>query len=241
MIAMIKSMLLVQENELKKITPTLMDIKQTNSNIENSVAYLTAQNEEFKKKIERMEIQAKEDREYITILEEKVEDLQRGSRKCSIEIKNVPKQQKETKEDLINMFLSLTKTVNCETKKSDIRDVYRVKGKNQGMTNTPIIVEISSTLLKTDIIKSCKTYNTKYKGKLCANHLGIKTDTPIYVSEQLTAKGARLHFLARDLVKTKGYKYCWTAYGKIYVKKQDESPTHVIKSESQIQALMREI
>ena len=240
MISMIKSMLLVQENELKKITPTIMEIKQTNANIESSVAYLTAQNEEFKKKIELMEIQGKKDKEYITILEEKVEDLQRCSRKCNIEIKNVPKQPKESKEDLINMVLNLTKNVKCETAKSDIRDIYRVKGKKQGTMSTPIIVEISSTLLKTDIIKSCKAYNIKYKSKLCANHLGLKVDTPIYVSEQLTAKGARLHFLARDLVKSKGYKYCWTAYGKIYVKKQEESPTYIIKTESQVQALMQE-
>lgn len=59
MINMVKSMLLAQENELKKITPTLMEIKQTNSNIENSVTFLTTQNEEFKKRIEYMETQAK--------------------------------------------------------------------------------------------------------------------------------------------------------------------------------------
>ncbi|KAJ8730196.1 hypothetical protein PYW07_017234 [Mythimna separata] len=243
MINIIKSMLLVQENELKKITPTLMEIKRTNSNIESSVAYLTAQNEELKKKMEQMECQAKKDKEYITILEEKVEDLQRGSRKSNLEIKNVPKKLQETKEDLINMVLCLTKNINCEIAKRDIKDIYRIKGKRQGATNTPIIVEISSSLLKTDILKMCKAHNVKQKVKLCAKHLGFKNneDTPIFVSEQLTAKGARLHFLARDLVKSKGYKYCWTAYGKIYVRKNDESPTYIIKSEAQIQALMQEI
>lgn len=242
MIDMIKSMLLTQEMELKKITPTLMEIKLTNSNIENSVAAITLQNEEFKRKIEQMEIQAKKDKEYITFLEDKVEDLQRGSRKSSIEIKNVPKQMKETKEDLINMVECLTKTVNSEVAKSDIRDIYRIKGKKQGMTNTPIIVELSSTLLKTEVLKMCKSFNTKHKVKLCAKHLGFKIneETPIFVSEQLTAKGSRLHFLARDLTKSKGYKYCWTAYGKVYVKKHDESPTYMIRNESQIQSLMQE-
>lgn len=242
MIDMIKSMLLSQEIELKKITPTLMEIKLTNSNIENSVAAITQQNEEFKKKIEQMELQAKKDKEYITILEEKVEDLQRGSRKSNIEIKNVPKQMKETKEDLIDMVKCLSETLNCAITKSDIYDIYRIKGKKQGLTNTPIIVELSSTILKTEVLKMCKSFNTKQKVKLCAKHLGLKSsgDTPIFVSEQLTAKGSRLHFLARDLAKSKGYKYCWTAYGKIYVKKHDEAPTYIIRSEHQIQSLMQE-
>ncbi|XP_075971054.1 uncharacterized protein LOC142985825 [Anticarsia gemmatalis] len=242
MIATIKSMLLTQETELKKITPTLMEIKLTNANIENTMAAISLQNEEFKRKIEEMELQAKKDKEYISILEEKVEDLQRGSRKSNIEIKNVPKQLKETKEDLIEMVVCLTKTVNNEITKSDIRDIYRVKGKKQGMTNTPIIVELSSTILKTEVLKMCKSYNTRNVGKLSAKHLGLKNnvDVPIFVSEQLTAKGSRLHFLARDLAKSKGFKYCWTAYGKVYVKKRDESPTYLIRSESQIQSLMQE-
>lgn len=242
MIQMIKSMLLTQEMELKKITPTLNEIKLTNSLIENSVAAITLQNEEFRRKLEQMEIQSKKDKEYITILEDKVEDLQRSSRKSNIEIKNVPKQTKETKEDLINMVKCLTDTVNIAVAKSDIRDIYRVKGKKQGMSNTPIIVELSSTILKTEVLKMCKLFNNKHKAKLCAKHLGFKSseESPIFVSEQLTAKGSRLHFLARDLAKSKGYKYCWTAYGKIYVKKHDESPTYVIRSESQIQSLMQE-
>lgn len=242
MINTIKSMLLTQEMELKKITPTLMEIKQTNSNIENSVIALTAQNEEFKRKIEQMESQAKKDQEYITILEEKIEDLQRSSRKSSIKIKNVPKQVKEIKEDLIDMVLCLTKNINSEVAKPDIRDIYRIKGKRQNSGNTPIIVEFSSTILKTDVLKMCKSYNIKHKAKLCAKHLGLRSneDVPIFVSEQLTAKGARLHFLARDLAKSKRYKYCWTAYGKVYVKKQDDSPTVVITNEYQIQALMQE-
>lgn len=242
MINTIKSMLLTQEMELKKISPTLLEIKQTNSSIESSVIALTAQNEEFKRKIEQMESQAKKDQEYICLLEEKIEDLQRNGRKSNIEIKNVPRQARETKEDLIDMVLCLTKNINNEIAKPDIRDIYRIKGKRSSSGNTPIIVEFSSTILKTDVLKMCKAYNTKHKTKLCAKHLGLRRDedNPIFVSEQLTAKGSRLHFLARDLAKSKQYKYCWTAYGKVYVKKQDESPTLVIKNEYQIQALMQE-
>ncbi|CAF4955510.1 unnamed protein product [Pieris macdunnoughi] len=57
--------------ELNKINPTLADIKNTNHNIEN--AFLMAQNDEYKKKIEKLEQQSQQDRLNIATLEEKIE------------------------------------------------------------------------------------------------------------------------------------------------------------------------
>lgn len=234
-----RALLLVQEKEFKKI---LKDIQQSNNSIQSSVSLLTAQNEDYRKKIEKLETKIQEDGKYITVLEDKIEDLQIGSRKANFEIKNVPKKSTESKEDLIEMVLCLSKSVGSVLNKSDIKDIFRVRGKKEGAHNTPIIVETSSTLLKTDVLKSSKTFNIKHKTKLCAKHLGFRTseDTPVFVSEQLTAKGSRLHFLARDLAKSKIYKFCWTAYGKVYVRKDENSPIILIRTEAQVQHLLQE-
>lgn len=219
---------------------TLKEIKKSNHNIETSLAFLTAQNEEYKKKIELLECQVKEDKCYISILETKIEDIQMSCRKANFEIKNVPKINNETKDDLIEMTLRLSQSIDCKIAKSDIKDIYRVRGKKSDKENTPIVVETVSTLVKTTILKMGKAFNIKHKVKLSAKHLGLKTkeDTPVFLSEHLTAKGSRLHFLARDLAKSKSYKFCWTAYGKIYVRKNENSPIISIKSEEQIHQLL---
>lgn len=236
---MISTMMTVHENQLKNITPVLAEIKQTNCNIENSIAFLSSQNEELKKKLEQLELQSRKDKDYITILEDKIEDLQRENRKTNIEIKNVPKSTNESREDLINMVIQLSNNVNYSVAKSEIRDIYRVHTKKE-VKNTPIIVELSSTIQKTDFLKTCKAFNVKHKEKLCAKHLGLVKNeyTPIYISEQLTSKGSRLYFLARDLVKSKEYKFCWTAYGRVYVRKCENSPIVLIRNEHQVQNLM---
>ncbi|XP_072932984.1 uncharacterized protein [Epargyreus clarus] len=241
----IKQLLVVMtsknEEELRKITPTLVDIQQSNRNIENSIAFLTAQNEEYKKKIEELEAQAREDRKNITILEEKIEDLQRNARKASFEIKNVPKKENENKEDLIEMIKCLSKSIGCDVSRKEIRDIYRVRTKKESVRNTPIIVETTTTLIKNDFLKMCKAFNIKHKSKLCAKHLGFRTseDTPIFVSENLTAKSSRLHFLGRELVKSRRYKYCWTAYGKVYLRRDDNSPVIILRDEMQVQNLLQ--
>lgn len=243
MINTISALFSAQTSELKTIAKELKDIKQTNLNIENSVEFLSQQNEELHRKINQMELQSTKDREYIHILEDRLEDLQRNNRKTCLEIKNVPKKPQENKNDLVDMVVNLSKNIDCEIQKSEIRDVFRVQGKRDGPKNTPIIVETSSTMIKTGILKACKSYNIKNKEKLRAKVLNITSEeeTPIFVSEQLTAKGARLYFLARELHKTKQYKFCWTSFGKVYVRRDENSPVILINHESQITQLMQKI
>ncbi|CAG9791466.1 unnamed protein product [Diatraea saccharalis] len=237
---MIEEIISNQHNELKKITPTLMDIQQTNKSIENSISFLSSQNEELKKKLEKFEMQAKKDREQIVLLEDKIEELQRNDRKNNFEIKNVPKAREENRHNLINMVLNLSKTIGCNITEGDVHDIYRVKS-SKNVINTPIVVEVSSILLKNNFIKMCKSHNVKRKEKLCGKHLGFTTneDTPIFIGEQLTAKGARLFYLARDLAKSKAYKFCWTSYGKVYIRKQENTPVILIKTEAQVNHLLQ--
>ncbi|KAJ8706514.1 hypothetical protein PYW07_012592 [Mythimna separata] len=188
----------------------------------------------------QLENQTKEDKKYITILENKIEEMEMGVRKSNFVIKNVPKIANESKEDLLGMITSLSNNIDCSIEKYEIKDIYRVRGKNSENQNNPIVVETGSTLLRNQILKMGKSFNIKHKAKLCAKHLGFRTneDTPIFLSEHLTPKGSRLYFLARDLKKSGAYKHCWTAYGKVYVRKEDQGPTITIRSEEQIHQLL---
>lgn len=233
-----RSFTVVQKQELNEIKENLHKIQATNSSIETSIAVLASQNEDFQKRIDQLETEKRRDREYIVALEEKIEDLNRLNRKNNIEIKNVPKRSPESREDLIGMTLELSSSINLKMEACDIKDIFRLKGKQGDKTST-IIVELGSTLLKNDLLKKTKLFNLKNRNKLQAKHLGHRTeeDTPIFVSEQLTQRGARLYFLARDLVKTKKYRYCWTAFGKVLVRKDDTSRVITINSEAQVHQL----
>ena len=228
-----------QTTEMQRMTSTLKEIQQSNHNIENSISFLTAQNEELTKKIVQLENQHREDKKYITILENKIEEIQIENRKTNFVIKNVPKRNNETQEDLLNMITCLTRNLECNFLKSDVKDVYRLRGKNNENPNQPIIVETSSTILKTEVMKMGRAFNIKRKEKLTCKQLGFTSqeDTPIFLSDHLTAKGSRLHFLARDLTKSGAFKFCWTAYGKVYVRKDEQSPTIIIRSEEQVHML----
>lgn len=238
---MLMSFSSTQQSQMSEIKEELKGIQQTNSNIDASMLLLSKQNEELQMKVESLEVQNKANHEYISLLEHKVEDLQRSLRKSSIEIKNVPKKSQESKDDLIKMVTTLSSNINLQMKNNDIKDIFRLTGRGEANKNPPIILEFGSTLLKNDFLKKTKQFNIRNKSKLCAKHLGHTTneDTPVFVSEQLTAKGARLFFLARDLVKSKKYKYCWTSFSRVFVRRDDNSQIIHIINESQVQQLIQ--
>ncbi|KAG7303395.1 hypothetical protein JYU34_011898 [Plutella xylostella] len=82
-----------QKSEIVDLKSTLLEIKESNENIQSSISFLTTQNEEFRRQISLLEQNAKEDRQYILSLEEKLEDLQTGSRKTNFELKKCAKKR----------------------------------------------------------------------------------------------------------------------------------------------------
>lgn len=54
------------------------------------------------------------------MLEDKIEDLQKRQRKSNLEIKNVPKQWNESKEDFVKMVLCLFKYVGATVQETVI-------------------------------------------------------------------------------------------------------------------------
>nr|XP_026492926.1 uncharacterized protein LOC113398406 [Vanessa tameamea] len=236
---MIRSLFSEQKQDTKNFATTLVEIKNSTSNVENAISLLSSQYQDLNNKLLQLEAECKEGNEQIFLLENKIETLQIAYRKQNFEIKNVPKKHSETKSDMLDMVLCLSSSIGCNLKREDVKDIYRIRGKKE-QRNSSIVVETSSAIVKSDVLRLSKVFNTKTKEKLCAKHLGFHTseDTPIFVCEQLTTKGARLYYLARDLAKSANYKFCWTAYGKVYVRKTETSPVVCIKSEAQVHQLL---
>ncbi|CAG5042547.1 unnamed protein product [Parnassius apollo] len=82
------------------------------------------------KKVDLMEQERHKQKEYITILENKVENLMKAQRKCTFELKNVPRSEKESKEMLLSMVSNLSTSLKVNIQSNDIKDIYRttIKG-----------------------------------------------------------------------------------------------------------------
>lgn len=212
-----------------------------NTDIEKSIDFVTAKVQDLQLTINNMEEERSQLATKITAIEAKCDTLERLARKTSIQIRNVPKQKAETKEQLYQMVkkLSLTLGINLET--SEVRDIYRMPSKSD-QTNTAVIAEFSSTLTKGNFLTAVKNHKSnciRYKTEqLNSTHLGLEGNKSlIYISEHLTPQASRLYFLAREFRKTLGYEYCWTSNGLIYLREKQGKPYILVKNEAQLHQL----
>lgn len=147
-------------------------------------------------------------------------DIQCLSRPASVEIKNIPSNEKETHTDLMNVVQNIGKAAKFNIQQSEVRDVYRIPGKQ---TPKSIFVEFNSVHTKQELLTSIRSFNKdkKIPEKLNTTHISISgTSEPVYVGEYLPPSVRKLFFLARQFAKEHKYRFCWITNGRILLRKE---------------------
>lgn len=210
------------------------ELLEQNNKMRESVEFLSAKYDEMLEKFKKIEDARTNDRKYIQNLEGKVEHLERKLRCTSVEIRNIPTTGKESKDTLMDMVIKTGNLVNVDIKPQDFKDIFRTNHKNG---KTAIIADLNSTLLKEKLLKSINVFNGSKprESKLNTTHLNINgPKTPIYISENLSAKTRKLFILSKEFALRNNYKYCWISYGQIYLRKNDGDARTKIESEADL-------
>jgi hypothetical protein len=222
-------------NMFMELKSSIKELREQNNKLQESVDFVAAKYEEINTKIHQLEQEKVEDKKYIDHLEAKLEQLEKQGRITSVEIRNIPKQKTETKDDLINTILKIGNVLKVPINQSEVRDVFRTNGKTG---SKPIIVEFTTVIQKERILSSIKKFNREHQDKLNTEHLSIAGPrSPVYLSENLTPRAKRLFFLARELASRQSFKYCWTSYGKIFIRKEEGAQLIRIESEADINSM----
>lgn len=151
----------------------------------------------------------------------------------------MPRRQKEGKKELFSMVEKLYSVIDSQdlTGAYPLRDVYRLPSKPDATTST-IVAEFSNTLAKDNFIQKVKKYTKNQYAQLNSKHLGINDPkTFVYISKHLTMKATRLFYLARDVAKTHGFDYCWTSNGRVFLRKKENAPHILVKSEETLASI----
>lgn len=226
------------ESRLHDLQVSAVKIQDQNTDITKSVQFMSDKYDESMKRIEKLESEKSENKKYIKILEDRVENFERRSRSSCIEIRNIPKTKDENKQGLCDVLVNLGNILNLKTDSMEIKDIYRTSTSKE--QDKPIVVDFCSTLRKDSWIQSIKNFNKNKhsENKLNTEHIkisGIKK--PIYISEALTFKAKRLFYLAREFAKLNNYNYCWTSHGIVYLREKERAPFVRITNESDLDEL----
>lgn len=225
------------ESHLNGLQDAVIHIQSQNTDITNSVQFMSEKHDEIMKRIEKLEREKMENIKYMGILEDRIENFERKSRSASIEIRNIPRSKDENKKVLCDILINLGKALNLKIDGTEIKDIYRTTAKDQ---DKPIVVDFCSTLKKEDLILSLKNFNKNRRNedKLNTTHIKLTGNKKsIYISEVLTYKTKRIFYLAREFAKENNYNYCWTSRGIVYLRAKENSPFIRIMDESVLDEL----
>lgn len=228
-----------QDTALSKLSAEINELKLQNLNtqklhigIQQSINSMNSEHEHIKRQIESLERNNKEYSENINRFETEIQEIKRSSRSSSIEVRNVPEFEKETRENLLTVLSSIGKTLNITIQPQELRDIYRIPGKPG--RNRTIIAELNNVEQKDLILSSVRAYN-KLKSteeKISTTSIGIPgARLPIYISEYLPSTTKKLYYLAREYAKGNNYEFCWVVNGKVLLRKRSGDKTLHIKSE----------
>lgn len=229
------------DDKLSSIQTSMQDIlcKNTeiiasNLEIEKSICLLTTKYDDLYSRLETFQNKTKECLERVHKIELASEELERSSRAACLELRNIPHPPTSTQEDLLAIAVKTCKELSIDLLSSEIFDIHHIKSKSDHCKT--ILISLNSVLTKNKVLRAYRDYNKTNSGKrLCSTIFGNSDPAqPIYIAEHLTATARRLHYLARELVRSQQYKHCWTSGGRVLLRKDDHSKYIVVNSESQL-------
>lgn len=197
-----------------------------------------ATNNEFRQKLKKLETFNLPLQNTVSELTSRVAEMEQHSRDCNIEVQCVPESRSE---NLLTIVDQLLRTVSCELPELSIRATHRV-AKQQPNSDRPrsIVVKMATPQTRDTVLAAVIKFNKSKKrteDKLNAAHLGFANKQPVYVSEHLTIANKKLHAATRITARNKGYEYVWIRNGRIFVRKNNESPSMIVRNEDFLKAL----
>lgn len=144
-------------------------------------------------------------------LSDKIEELEQYQRSNNVEIKGVP-----VTGDAHDIVKRIGTLLDVPILDSDIDVCHRVPTFNPLEKN--IIVRFVQRTKRDKILQKCKKQRITTKDLDYGGH-----GSPVYVNEHLTNSNKRLLGAAIAKKKGVGWKFVWTAGGKIFARKDDTS------------------
>lgn len=153
-------------------------------------------------------------------MESRMCQLEQDARQGNIKILCLPEHRQE---NLVSAVIQLGKAVSFTVSETEILSCTRVqKLDSESKKPRTVVCKLPSKIKRDGFLVAVYKYNRQNpKEKLNTKLLGYgDPQTPIYVGEHLTQANKALHAASRR----KNYKFVWIRNGRIFVRKDENSP-----------------
>lgn len=200
----------ITQDELRDIKLSQEFMSNKFDEILSSINTLQEENKQLKNE----NTQLKHDLLYIDnklrSVEQEQENLRLYSRRDCLEFHGIPVTNEENTDEIIQRVAELLKVDLLESDISTSHRLPTTKGQ-------PIIIAKFTRRTTRDNLYSARSNLRKFS----STSLGYTHNNKLFINESLTALSKQLFWQVRQFKKEHNFKYCWTKYGKVYLRKDD--------------------
>lgn len=173
----------------------------------------------------------------------RVNELEQYIRRECLEISGIPVDQHE---DTNSIVIKVGSLMGVIVEKSDISVSHRLPSKSQSYSNAvrqgrSSLAKIIAKFVRRDIRDQFYSGRKRLKNKTTSDlgMTGFAGSNRIYISESLSPKNKRLFQECLKLKREENFKFIWTHYGRIYLRKDSNSSTKVVCNQKDLEKIRK--
>lgn len=241
----------VSSHELQVLTDEIRlmrhDMSCLASTLTERLDILTAKLSNSEERIKSLEKSEQELRESnitlkatVTNLEDRLNSVAQATLRSELEIIGL---EETRNENSFHIVLTTAQKIGVELCEADIDDASRAGPRRRdGDSNAeetkylprPLVVRFARRAKRDEFLKASKSRRNLDSKDI----VGAGPERRVFLNERLTPSNRRLFRNARAHASCLGFRYCWTRYGSIFVRKREGSPAKQIRCEEDLERLI---
>ena len=209
--------------QLKEALAMVNSLNTKYDKMEETLVVLQEENKALKEEHASLKAQVLSSANDLKSVQKSLNDLEQYTRRNSVEIRGIPLPKESQEEDTNEIVLQLSQKMGIPLERKDISVSHRIRSRSS--VDPAIIVKFVRRKVRERLYRARKRLKS-----ITTADFGFSVEKKIFINESLTPKNKELFKDCLRFKKDKSYKFLWTNAGKIFLRRNADSPVILINS-----------
>lgn len=191
--------------------------------MEETLVVLQEENKALKEEHASLKAQVLSSANDLKSVQKSLNDLEQYTRRDSVEIRGIPLPEESQEEDTNEIVLQLSQKMGIPLERKDISVSHRIRSRS--LVDPAIIVKFVRREVRERLYRARKRLKS-----ITTADFGFSVEKKIFINESLTPKNKELFKDCLRFKKDNSFKFLWTNAGKIFLRRNADSPVILINS-----------
>lgn len=210
--------------QLKEALAMVKSLNTKYEKMEETLGVLQEENKALKEEHASLKAQVLSSANDLKSVQKSPNDLEQYTRRDCVEICGIPLPEESQEEDTNEIVLQLSQKMGIPLERKDISVSHRIRS-SRSSVDPAIIVKFVRREVRERLYRARKRLKS-----ITMADFGFSVDKKIFINESLTPKNKELFKDCLRFKKDNSFKFLWTNAGKIFLRRNADSPVILINS-----------